>query len=64
MTDAALDKARHDDPTKTQSNGKKDIVARGFSRNHAMSIHLNLMTIGSTLWYGWKLASQFSFQPQ
>ncbi|KAF2004076.1 hypothetical protein P154DRAFT_552242 [Amniculicola lignicola CBS 123094] len=30
---------------------------RAFSRAHAMSIHLNLITIGATLFYGWKLAA-------
>jgi hypothetical protein len=29
-----------------------------FSRNHAMSIHLNLVTIAATLWYGWRLSSR------
>jgi len=33
-------------------------VKRAFSRAHAMSIHLNLITIGATLWYGWRLASK------
>lgn len=30
---------------------------RVFSKNHAMSIHLNLITIGSVLFHGWILAS-------
>ncbi|KAF2469242.1 uncharacterized protein BDR25DRAFT_371780 [Lindgomyces ingoldianus] len=34
---------------------------QAFSRNHAMSIHLNLVTIRATLWYGWKLASMLNF---
>jgi hypothetical protein len=33
---------------------------RTFSRAHAMSIHLNLMTIGATLVYGWRLAAKLS----
>jgi hypothetical protein len=33
---------------------------RNFSKNHAMSIHLNLLTIGATLWYGLRLASRIS----
>ncbi|KAI1465353.1 uncharacterized protein F4812DRAFT_461661 [Daldinia caldariorum] len=36
---------------------------KAFSRNHAMSIHLNLITIGATLWWGWKLASRLNVQP-
>ena len=32
---------------------------RAFSRAHAMSIHLNLVAIGATIWYGFCLASRF-----
>jgi hypothetical protein len=34
---------------------------RAFSRTHAMSIHFNLITIGATLVYGWRLAMKLSF---
>jgi len=34
---------------------------RSFSRAHAMSIHLNLMTLGATMIYGWRLASKLKF---
>lgn len=34
---------------------------RSFSRAHAMSIHLNLLTIGATLWCGWTLASKIRY---
>ncbi|KAF2113982.1 hypothetical protein BDV96DRAFT_577388 [Lophiotrema nucula] len=34
---------------------------RAFSGAHAMSIHLNIITIGATLWYGWRLASKLKF---
>lgn len=37
------------------------VLNRAFSRAHAMSIHLNLITIGATLWYGWQLASKLQF---
>ncbi|CRK38118.1 hypothetical protein BN1723_004359 [Verticillium longisporum] len=37
---------------------------RAFSRNHAMSIHLNLLTIGSTLWYGVRLGMHLNFVDQ
>ncbi|RYC63370.1 hypothetical protein CHU98_g2870 [Xylaria longipes] len=37
-------------------------LRRSFSRNHAMSIHLNLLTIGAMLWWGWKLASSLSLE--
>ena len=38
-----------------------EMLLRDFSRNHAVSIHLNLLTIGATLWYGWCLALQFGY---
>ena len=31
---------------------------RAFRRVHAMSIHLNLVTVGATVWYGFRLASR------
>lgn len=31
-------------------------IGRKFSREHAMSIHLNLLTILGTIWYGYVLA--------
>lgn len=34
---------------------------RAFSRAHAMSIHFNLITIGATLVYGWRLAMKLNF---
>jgi hypothetical protein len=37
------------------------VLNLAFSRAHAMSIHLNLFTIGATLWYGWGLAMKFDF---
>ncbi len=34
---------------------------RSFSSAHAMSIHLNLISLGATLFYGWSLASRMKF---
>ncbi len=31
---------------------------RAFKRNHAMSIHLNLISIGAIVFYGWRLAAR------
>lgn len=31
---------------------------KAFSRAHAMSIHLNLVAIATTIWYGFSLASR------
>ncbi|PSN59286.1 hypothetical protein BS50DRAFT_508751, partial [Corynespora cassiicola Philippines] len=42
-------------------NDPRRELNRSFSRAHAMSIHLNLVTIGATLWYGWRLASRLHF---
>ncbi|KAI0390608.1 hypothetical protein F5Y17DRAFT_443875 [Xylariaceae sp. FL0594] len=33
---------------------------RSFARMHAISIHLNLLTVGATLWWGWTLASHLN----
>jgi hypothetical protein len=35
---------------------------RAFSRAHAMSIHLNLITIIATLCYGWQLSRKLHFE--
>lgn len=37
-------------------------VNRRFSRAHAMAIHMNLLTIVCTLWYGASLASRLRFE--
>ncbi|OTB02939.1 hypothetical protein M426DRAFT_74278 [Hypoxylon sp. CI-4A] len=44
----------------SQSNPSDDMktLNKSFSRNHAMSIHLNLVTIGALIWWGIKLASK------
>ena len=44
-----------------QSKEMQD-VNRRFSRAHAMTIHLNLLTIFCTLWYGASLASRLRFE--
>jgi hypothetical protein len=36
-------------------------LGKEFSRTHAMCIHLNLVTISATVWYGWRLATRFDF---
>jgi len=33
---------------------------RLFSKNHAMCIHLNLISMGAMLFYGWRLASRIN----
>ncbi|KAJ1327818.1 DUF4149 domain-containing protein [Microdochium nivale] len=41
----------------TAPTAEMQVLNRQFSRSHAMCIHLNLVTIGATLWWGWKLAA-------
>lgn len=43
-------------------SGEMTVLNRSFSRAHAMSIHLNLITIVATLWYGWRLGSFLRFE--
>lgn len=52
------DRRRYNDPT-TKSEEMK-VKNRTFSRNHAMSIHINLITIGATIWYGVRLGSRLT----
>ncbi|KAI1089422.1 hypothetical protein F5B19DRAFT_378405 [Rostrohypoxylon terebratum] len=40
----------------------KKALTKSFSRNHAMSIHLNLVSIGAMVWWAWKLASRLEAQ--
>ncbi|KAH6842366.1 hypothetical protein B0I37DRAFT_447846 [Chaetomium sp. MPI-CAGE-AT-0009] len=55
------------DKRKAQTNSTSDgpssemkALRRVFSSNHAMSIHLNLVSIGAMLFYGWRLASRLT----
>jgi hypothetical protein len=43
-------------------NDEMKAVMRRFSNAHGMSIHLNLITIIATVWYGFVLASKLSFR--
>ncbi|EUC49615.1 hypothetical protein COCMIDRAFT_84112 [Bipolaris oryzae ATCC 44560] len=47
--------------TRDSKSEEKLLLNKAFSRAHAISIHLNLVTIGATLWYGWQLASKLQF---
>ena len=49
------DGKKYNDPESTEEMRVKN---RAFSRAHAMSIHLNLVAIGATIWYGFLLASR------
>ncbi|KAK3291597.1 uncharacterized protein B0H64DRAFT_248446 [Chaetomium fimeti] len=40
------------------------VLRRAFSSNHAMSIHLNLLSIGAMLFHGWQLASRLTFNTE
>ena len=50
------DGKKFNDPECSQAMKAKN---KAFSRAHAMSIHLNLLAIGATVWYGFRLASRF-----
>jgi hypothetical protein len=59
--DADLCAATRDAQLKLEAGSVSDDMRKLnclFSRAHAMSIHLNLITIGATLLYGWRLASK------
>ncbi|KAI0150119.1 hypothetical protein F4776DRAFT_193092 [Hypoxylon sp. NC0597] len=42
----------------TELSDDMKALNRSFSRNHAMSIHLNLISIAAMILWGWKLASR------
>ncbi|KAI8629605.1 hypothetical protein F5Y19DRAFT_71739 [Xylariaceae sp. FL1651] len=45
-----------------EASPEMQILNRSFSRSHAMSIHLNLLSIGAMLWWGWELASRLNLE--
>ncbi|KAI0595507.1 hypothetical protein F4775DRAFT_595294 [Biscogniauxia sp. FL1348] len=52
-----------DDPEDVEArSAEMQRLKRSFSRSHAMSIHLNLVTIVATVWWGWKLGSLLDFK--
>ncbi|KAI0105840.1 hypothetical protein F4814DRAFT_442243 [Daldinia grandis] len=55
------DGRKSNDPTEASDDMRA--LNKLFSRNHAMSIHLNIITIGATLWWGLKLALRLDMQP-
>ncbi|KAI1135923.1 hypothetical protein F5Y05DRAFT_392399 [Hypoxylon sp. FL0543] len=46
----------------TEMSDDTKALNKSFSRNHAMSIHLNLVSIGAMIWWSLKLASRLDFQ--
>ncbi|KAL8944142.1 MAG: hypothetical protein Q9216_000647 [Gyalolechia sp. 2 TL-2023] len=54
-TTETRDGKKYTDPNCSEEMKAKN---RAFSRAHAMSIHINLLAIGSTIWYGFRLASK------
>ncbi|KAI1209334.1 uncharacterized protein F4807DRAFT_428038 [Annulohypoxylon truncatum] len=59
-----IDRIRQETRDEEKSNnpiepdGDMKALTRSFSHNHAMSIHLNLVSIGAMVWWAWKLASR------
>lgn len=45
-----------DEDVEQASEEAVDALNKAFRRSHAMSIHLNLVTIGALVIYGWRLA--------
>ncbi|KAF7502445.1 hypothetical protein GJ744_005809 [Endocarpon pusillum] len=54
-----IDARKYNDGENTSEDMRR--IKRDFSRNHAMAIHLNLIAIGATIWYGFALASKIRF---
>ncbi|KAI5918643.1 hypothetical protein F4810DRAFT_715247 [Camillea tinctor] len=53
----------NDDPEEVEArSAEMQRLKRSFSRSHAMSIHLNLIAIAATVWWGWKLGSLLDFK--
>lgn len=49
------DGRKYNDPEVSENMKAKN---KAFSRAHAMTIHLNLLAIGATIWYGFRLTSR------
>ena len=50
------DGKKYNDP---EGSEEMKVKNKAFSRAHAMSIHFNLIAMGATIWYGFRLASRF-----
>lgn len=62
--DAYILQATRDAKSQVQPGGVSEEMKkliRSFSRAHAMSIHLNIITIGATILYGLRLATKLRF---
>ncbi|EBA27256.1 hypothetical protein KXV68_005005 [Aspergillus fumigatus] len=53
----ALNCAMNEDNSSTTDPAKIQQANKTFSRNHAMSIHLNAIALVATVWYGFTLSS-------
>lgn len=56
------DKQRNPDGDNDQPSDEMIACNRKFSRAHAMSIHLNLISVIATVYYGITLASRLNFE--
>jgi len=50
------DKRREEIVPQKETSAEMRALNKVFSRNHAMCIHLNLLSMGAMLFYGWRLA--------
>jgi hypothetical protein len=53
--------ARRQTDEKYDVGEAEKVLRKAFHRAHAMCIHLNIVTICATVWYGWRLAMKFDF---
>jgi len=54
-----IDGRKYNDRENTSEEMRR--IKRDFARNHAMAIHLNLIGMMATVWYGFALASKIRF---
>jgi len=55
------DSKKHSRAESLEPTPEMQAVQKRFKRSHAICIHLNLVTIGATLFWGWTLASKLKF---
>jgi hypothetical protein len=54
-----IDGRKYNDEENTSEDMRR--IKRDFAHNHAMAIHLNLIGMVATVWYGFALASKIRF---
>lgn len=57
VANLAIESAMNEDNPTAADPAKLQQANKAFSRNHAMSIHLNAIALVATVWYGFSLSS-------